>query len=32
MYFDASVIYLIVGALVLTLGVFLLGTLREKRK
>lgn len=32
MYFDASVIYVVLGALVLVIGVFLLGALREGKK
>ena len=32
MYFDSSVVYLILGALVITIGVFLIGTLRDKKK
>lgn len=32
MYFDASVIYTVLGAIVLVIGVFLLGALRERKK
>lgn len=32
MFFEPSVIYTVLGALVLVLGVFLLGTLRERKK